>query len=108
MPTATLSTRNTDMTKLVVSSLESVISLLKGNKGLLTLPALQSLRPLISAPIKQGCCGGKVDTAKYRGALETALRNILPDQAKKMKDILKVERICYFAKVGGKIEQKCF
>lgn len=96
------------MKRIFISSLESAVELLRSNPRLLSLPALQSLRPLVSQPAKGHCCGEGPDLGAYRSAFEGALKTLTKDQQTQMKKILGADEISYFSRVAGTIQQKSF
>ena len=96
------------MNRLVISSLETVIDLMDHNPQLLTLPALQGLRPLLNRPKNVSCCSSDVDMSTYRKAFEGALRSLTTTQQEQMKSILGVDQISYFSNTVGVLEQKSF
>lgn len=94
---------------LTISSLEIIVSLMKANPLLSTLPALQSLRPLLQLKSLTGCCNKSIDLQPYRRAFESSLRALTEEQKTKMKEILKADKITYFAKSAvGQLEKVTF
>lgn len=97
------------MSRVSLSSLESAVDLMRSNPLLLTIPALQGLRPLVQRDRTirgGGCCGAQEDLSAYRGAFEQALRSLTDGQKTQMKSILGVNEISYYARTNGKIEEK--
>ncbi|RTL07812.1 hypothetical protein EKK58_01305 [Candidatus Dependentiae bacterium] len=94
------------MTSVSLSSLESVVSLMRANPRLLNIPALQPLRPLLQQPQAEGCCGQKPDLSGYRRVFENALRALTDQQKEQLKEILGADRVTYYARSGNDIVQK--
>ena len=86
-----------------------MVDLLRSHPLLLTLPTLQSLRPIVDNPKSMtACCGKSVDLSGYRQAFEQGLRGMSADHKERMKQILGVSKIQYFAKSNGHLERKEF
>lgn len=98
------------MNRVTISSLESAVELMRANPKLQTIPALQSLRPLLQqrVAVSSGCCGSKPDLSAYRTAFEGAFRNLTEGQKQDMKRILGVDEISFFARTGHQITQQVF
>jgi hypothetical protein len=97
------------MNRVVISSLESAVALMQANPQLQTLPALQSLRPLLQRNLhSEGCCGAKPDLSTYRTAFEGAFRNMTAGQRQDMKRILGVDEVAFFVRTGTQIAQQTF
>lgn len=95
------------MNQVSISSLESVVALMRSNPKLLTIPALQPLRPLVQKqPGPPGCCGAKEDLSGYRATFENALRALTDEQKTKLKEILGADQVTYYARTGNGIVQK--
>jgi hypothetical protein len=82
---------------------------MRGNPRLLTIPALQPLRPLLNMQTeKAGCCGQAPDLSGYRATFENALRALTDTQRQELKNILGVDQVSYYARSGNGIVQKSF
>ena len=97
------------MSTLNLSSLESMISLVKANPKLLGIPALQGLRPLLGQSVNTlGCCG-KLDLSKYRTEVVGALNAMSVTQQQQMKKMLNVDEVTFFNKgLNGHIQKRSF
>lgn len=95
------------MTSVSISSLESVVALMRSNPRLLSIPALQPLRSLVQQqPQEAGCCGQKQDLSGHRRVFENALRALTDQQKQQLKEILGADRVTYYARTGNEIVQK--
>ena len=94
------------MSSVSISSLESVVALMRSSPKLLNIPALQPLRPLLNQPKPAGCCGQTPDLSGYRKVFENALRAMTDQQRLQLKEILGVDEVKYYARAGNDIVQK--
>lgn len=95
------------MTNVTLSSLETVVALMRANPKLLAIPVLQPLRPLLTQQLeKKGCCGEKPDLSGYRAVFENALRAMTEQQKQDLKSILGADQVTYYARAGNQLVLK--
>lgn len=102
------------MSKLVLTSASNIISLVKSNPELYNVPGFSSLKTQIEKITTPagGCtkCGaGKINAQlkNLHPQIQTILRNMKPTDYQTMKTILKLDELCYYITVDGKLTLKC-
>lgn len=98
--------------RLVISSLDHLIRVIKGHPEALALSSLAPLKYVAQEAAKEakscGCNAKKVYMA-HKGTFEAALGNLGYGDHLQLKNILKVDEICYYEKSsdGGPSKLKC-
>jgi hypothetical protein len=101
------------MKKLILSSETQLIHLIRSNPDILNVPGLSTLRPLAedkSATNKSGCstCQKNANPLmRARAQVESVLSNMTQQDYLMIKSLLKMDKICYYHKVDGKLLQTC-
>lgn len=96
----------------VFSSIQSFAQTLMQNPGLFSIPALTPLQGLIDR-IKndnKGCgCNKNAIYLQYKGVFESALGGLTASDKESIKNMLNVEKICYYVRNGSNgLELMCF
>jgi len=100
-----------NMKRIVLSSAQSLASLLMQNPELLSIPTFSSLKGILDQ-IKEdnkGCaCQKKSILNSNKEVFQAAITNIQSSDRERIKSILKVDKVCYYTRNNsGVLELVC-